>query len=163
MPIERDLDAGQEVWRIFRIIAESVDGFDTMSKVGPAVTVFGSARTSPDNPYFAQAVECGRLLAENHFAVITGGGPAIMEAANMGAYEAHGTSVGLNITLPVEQNPNRYQTHQLTYRYFFVRKVMFVKYAHALICFPGGFGTMDDFSSPSRSFRLSKARPFPSS
>ena len=161
MPLEHDSDMSQETWRLFRILSEFVEGFETMSRVGRAVTVFGSARTEPGNTYYEQAVQCGRLLAERDFAVITGGGGGIMEAANKGAYQAGGTSVGLNISLPVEQTPNRYQTHELTFRYFFARKVMFVKYAKGFIIFPGGFGTMDEFFESMTLIQTLKVAPFP--
>ncbi len=161
MASSEDLDLGKETWRIFRILAEFVDGFETMSEIGPAVTVFGSARTPEDDPYYTKAIECGRLLVENQFSVITGGGPGIMEAANKGAYEAKGTSVGLNISLPMEQDANLYQTHELTFRYFFVRKVMFVKYARGFIIFPGGFGTMDEFFESMTLMQTLKIDPFP--
>ncbi len=137
--------AGEETWRIFRIMAEFVEGVDDLSGIGPAVSVFGSARTAPDRPYYPQAVQLGRMLVENGYSVITGGGPGIMEAANKGAFEAGGTSVGLNICLPHEQEGNPYQTISIEFHYFFVRKVMFVRYADAFVCFPGGFGTMDEF------------------
>ncbi|MBK8913930.1 MAG: TIGR00730 family Rossman fold protein [Phycisphaerales bacterium] len=126
-------------------MSEFVEGFEMMSDVGAAVSVFGSARTPTDNPYYEQARELGARLAKAGFAVITGGGPGIMEAANRGAREAGGLSVGLNIALPKEQVPNPYQNRKLDFHYFFVRKVMFVKYAQAFVCFPGGFGTMDEF------------------
>ena len=161
MPLETDADMSQETWRLFRIISEFVEGFETMSQVGKAVTVFGSARTEPGTPYYKQAVECGRLLAEKDFAVITGGGPGIMAAANKGAYEAKGSSIGLNISLPMEQKPNPYQTHELTFRYFFARKVMFVKYAKGFIIFPGGFGTMDEFFESMTLIQTLKVAPFP--
>ncbi len=135
----------KETWRIFRILSEFVEGFEEMAPVGPAVSIFGSARTKPDDKYYQQAEEVARLLVEKKFAVVTGGGPGIMEAANKGAFEAGGQSIGLNISLPMEQEPNPYQNIELNFRYFFVRKVMFVKYAMAFICFPGGFGTMDEF------------------
>ncbi len=144
MSLKKDLDIGKDSWRLFRIMSEFVDGFEALHDIGPAVTIFGSARTEPGSALYLQAVECGRLLAQNGFAVITGGGPGVMEAVNRGAFEAKGKSVGLNITLPVEQKPNPYQTHELTFRYFFVRKVMFVKYASGFIYFPGGYGTMDE-------------------
>jgi uncharacterized protein (TIGR00730 family) len=134
-----------ETWRLFRILAEFVDGFEIMSRVGPAVSVFGSARTRPDDPYYHMATDLAGRLVKAGFAVITGGGPGIMEAANRGAAEAGGDSVGLNIALPQEQTPNRYQNISVDFHYFFVRKVMFVKYAEAFVCFPGGFGTMDEF------------------
>jgi hypothetical protein len=133
-----------ETWRIFRIMAEFVDGFDTMSRLGAAVSIYGSARTRPDAPAYRQAVELSARLSKAGFAIITGGGPGIMEAANKGAKEAGGISVGLNIVIPQEQKPNPYITHSLNFDYFFARKVMFVRYALALVCFPGGYGTMDE-------------------
>ncbi len=161
MTVDTEISLSRETWRLFRIISEFVDGFEAMSQIGPAVTVFGSARTAPDHPLFDQAVQCGRLLVENDFAVITGGGPGIMEAANKGASEAGGISVGLNISLPLEQKPNPYQTHSLTFRYFFVRKVNFVKYAKGFIIFPGGFGTMDEFFESMTLIQTLKVEPFP--
>ncbi|MCC6580343.1 MAG: TIGR00730 family Rossman fold protein [Phycisphaeraceae bacterium] len=154
-------DLSGEAWRMFRILAEFVEGFELLSDIGKAVTVFGSARTQPDNACYQQAVQCGRLLAENGFSVITGGGPGIMEAANKGAFEAGGQSIGLNIALPMEQKPNPYQTHEVTFRYFFARKVMFVKYANGFICFPGGFGTMDEFFESMTLIQTLKIEPFP--
>ncbi len=137
--------AAEETWRLFRIMAEFVDGIEVMSTVGPAVTVFGSARTPPEDVYYQQAFELSAKLSHEGFAVITGGGPGIMEAANRGAAEAGGKSVGLNIWLPMEQDANPYQNIAIEFNYFFVRKVMFLKYALAVVCFPGGFGTMDEF------------------
>ncbi len=134
-----------ESWRIFRIMAEFVEGFDVMSRVGPAVSIFGSARTRHDDRYYQLAHETAFKLAKQGVAIITGGGPGIMEAANRGASEAGGRSIGLNISLPMEQMPNAYQNISIDFHYFFARKVMFVKYASAFICFPGGFGTMDEF------------------
>lgn len=134
-----------ETWRIFRIMAEFVESFETMSSQGPLITVFGSARTKPDNIFYQEAEKMGRLLAENGYGVITGGGPGIMEAVNKGAFEAEGNSIGLNIALPSEQLPNNYQTESLFFRYFFIRKVCFLKYTLGVIVFPGGFGTMDEF------------------
>ena len=151
--------AAEETWRIFRIMAEFVEGIDVLSHVGPAVTIFGSARTPPDNPNYQQAVELAWKLARAKFAIITGGGPGIMEAANKGAAEGGGTSVGLNIALPHEQEPNLYQNVSLNFHYFFVRKVMFVKYAIALACFPGGFGTMDEFFECMTLLQTQKIRP----
>jgi uncharacterized protein (TIGR00730 family) len=148
-------------WRIFRIMAEFVEGFEVMANVGTAVSVFGSARTKPDDPYFRQAEETSRLLAKAGLAVITGGGPGIMEAGNKGAYEAGGTSIGLNITLPQEQEGNRYQTISLDFHYFYARKVMFVKYASAFICFPGGYGTLDEFFEVLTLVQTLKVEPFP--
>jgi len=157
----REAALSRETWRLFRILSEFVDGFEVMSEVGPAVTVFGSARTRADDPVYQQAVECGKQIVKRDMAVITGGGPGIMEAANKGAFEAGGKSVGLNIDLPMEQDPNRYQTHQLDFRYFFIRKVMFVKYACGFVCFPGGFGTMDEFFESITLIQTNKIEPFP--
>jgi len=134
----------EETWRVFRIMAEFVEGFDELAKIGPAVSIFGSARTPKDHPWYAKAEETAALLVKAGFSVITGGGGGIMEAANKGAAEAGGISVGLNIELPQEQKPNKFQNLSLNYRYFFARKVMFVKYAHGFIFFPGGYGTMDE-------------------
>ena len=142
-------------------MAEFVEGFETMTRVGPAVSVFGSARTPETDPYYQRAVECGAKLVEKDFAVITGGGPGIMEAANRGAAQAGGVSVGLNIALPHEQEPNPYQNVELDFRYFFVRKVMFVKYARGFIIFPGGFGTMDEFFESLTLIQTLKVVPFP--
>lgn len=161
MPVDKMEEMNRETWRLFRILAEFVDGFELMSDVGPAVTVFGSARTEPDNRYYQSAVQVGRELTEQGFAVITGGGPGIMEAANRGAFDAQGRSIGLNITLPMEQKPNPYQTHPLTFHYFFVRKVMFVKYARGFIIYPGGFGTMDEFFESLTLMQTLKIDPFP--
>lgn len=135
----------KESWRIFRIIAEFVEGFEAMGPVGRAVSIFGSARTKPDDPFYEQAEQTAKLLAKEGFAVITGGGPGIMEAGNKGAFDAGGTSIGLNISLPQEQEGNKYQSISLDFHYFYARKVMFVKYASAFVCFPGGFGTLDEF------------------
>jgi hypothetical protein len=135
----------QDPWRVFRIMAEFVDGFEMMARVPPGISVFGSARTTPDQPYYRKAMEVGRYIAESGFSVITGGGPGIMEGANKGAKEAGGESVGLNIILPFEQVANPYLTKVINFRYFFVRKVMFSKYAVGLIFFPGGYGTLDEF------------------
>ena len=151
----------EETWRMFRIIAEFVEGFEELNDLGKAVTVFGSARTKRDAGEYQLAVDCGRLLAERNFAVITGGGPGIMEAANRGARQANGVSVGLNIALPMEQAPNPYQSIELTFRYFFVRKVMFVKYASGFIIFPGGFGTMDEFFESMTLIQTLKVKRFP--
>jgi len=153
--------AAQETWRIFRIMAEFVEGFETMSRVSPAVSVFGSSRTGSDDPHYPLAEQLGRELVGHGFAVMTGGGPGIMEAANKGAYEAGGESVGLNIYLPTEQLANQYQTVSLDFRYFFCRKVMFVKYAVAFVCFPGGFGTMDEFFESMTLIQTEKTERFP--
>jgi uncharacterized protein (TIGR00730 family) len=135
----------EDPWRIFRIMAEFVESFEVMTHVGHGVTVFGSARTKPSDPYYKASVELGRELAKNKFAVITGGGPGIMEAANKGANLAKGKSVGLNIELPHEQKGNRYANVPIHFHYFFSRKVCFVKYSMAFIFMPGGFGTLDEF------------------
>jgi uncharacterized protein (TIGR00730 family) len=135
----------QDLWRMFRIMAEFTEGFEELASVGPAVSIFGSARTLPNHPHYKLAVKTAAKVAETGFAVITGGGGGIMEAANKGAADVGGTSIGLNIELPMEQAPNEYQDLSLHFRYFFVRKVMFLKYAHGFIVFPGGYGTMDEF------------------
>jgi uncharacterized protein (TIGR00730 family) len=135
----------EDPWRIFRIMAEFVDSFETLSQVGPGVTVFGSARTSPRNPYYKAAVELAKGLAKHNLAIITGGGPGIMEAANKGAALAKGRSVGLNIELPREQSGNRYANIPIHFHYFFSRKVCFVKYSLGFVFMPGGFGTLDEF------------------
>jgi uncharacterized protein (TIGR00730 family) len=135
----------EEPWRIFRIMAEFVEGFDELSNVGPAVSIFGSARTEPGTKYYELARETAKEVAKAGFAVITGGGGGIMEAANLGAQEVDGVSVGLNIDLPQEQEPNEHQNLTLHFRYFFCRKVMFLKYANGFVVMPGGFGTMDEF------------------
>ncbi len=151
----------QESWRVLRIMSEFVEAFETMVRLGPAVSVFGSARTPPTDRYYQLAYDLGARLAKKEFAVVTGGGPGIMEAANRGALESGGTSVGLNITLPIEQTPNRYQNVELDFRYFFIRKVMFVKYAKGFVIFPGGFGTMDEFFESLTLIQTLKAIPFP--
>jgi len=135
----------QDLWRIFRVMAEFTEGFEELSSIGPAVSIFGSARTKPDDKYYKLAQETAAELVRQGFSVITGGGGGIMEAANKGAAEAGGKSVGLNIDLPMEQTPNEYQNLSMHFRYFFCRKVMFLKYAHGFIAFPGGYGTMDEF------------------
>ncbi len=135
----------RDLWRIFRIMAEFTEGFEELASVGPAVSVFGSARTHPNHHFYKLAVETSEELVKAGFTVITGGGGGIMEAANKGAARAGGTSIGLNIELPMEQVPNSYQNLSLHFRYFFVRKVMFLKYANGFIAFPGGYGTMDEF------------------
>lgn len=131
-------------WAIFKIMSEFVEGYEKMSRIGPCVSVFGSARTRPENPFYVQAVETANLLVESGYGVITGGGPGIMEAGNKGAADAQGKSVGLNIVLPFEQSCNQYVNHPVDFDYFFVRKVMFVKYTQGFITFPGGFGTLDE-------------------
>ena len=142
MPINEELN--KETWRIFRIMAEFIEGFEELCYLGPAISIFGSARTSPDSPYYKMAEETAIEAVKAGFAVITGGGGGIMEAANKGAFEAGGKSAGLNIELPMEQKPNDYQTLELHFKYFFARKTMFTKYARGFIILPGGFGTLDE-------------------
>lgn len=156
-----DFNNGMDSWRIFRIMAEFVEGFEVMAPLGKAVSIFGSARTRPDDKYYLAAEETARLLAKAGFAIITGGGPGIMEAGNKGAYEAGGESVGLNITLPQEQEGNRYQTISLDFHYFYARKVMFTKYASAYVCFPGGYGTLDELFETLTLIQTLKIEPIP--
>lgn len=149
-------------WRLFRIMAEFVDGFDTLTNAQkPGVTIFGSARTRPDDPYYEMTRQIAGDLAGAGYAVITGGGPGIMEAANKGAAEADGVSVGLNINLPFEQAPNPYANVSLDFKYFFVRKVMFIKYAMAFICMPGGLGTLDELFESLTLIQTMRIKPFP--
>ena len=133
-------------WAIFKIMSEFVEGYERMAKIGPCISIFGSARTKPDNPYYELGIEVAEKFALLGYGIITGGGPGIMEAANKGAQKGHGKSVGLNIDLPFEQNHNPYidQEHNLEFDYFFVRKVIFVKYAQGFVILPGGLGTLDE-------------------
>jgi uncharacterized protein (TIGR00730 family) len=135
----------QDLWRIFKIMSEFVEGFEELGNIGPAVTIFGSARAKPTEKYYELAEDTAAEIAKAGFAVITGGGGGIMEAANKGAAKVGGKSIGLNIELPYEQVPNEYQNMTLNFKYFFTRKVMFLKYAHGFIVLPGGYGTMDEF------------------
>lgn len=151
----------EESWRIFRIMAEFVDAIETLSKIRNAVSIFGSARVKPEDAYYKKTEELARLLVQGGFAVITGGGPGIMEAANKGATEAGGQSVGMNIRLPFEQKPNPYANLQIDYKYFFIRKVMFVKYALAYIILPGGYGTMDELFEALTLIQTKRIRSFP--
>lgn len=153
--------SSQESWRVFRIMAEFVEGFEELAQVGKAVTIFGSARMPSDDPYYEKARETTRLLAEAGYAIITGAGPGIMEAANRGAQDGSGLSIGLNIEIPTEQKANPYVEKLLSFRYFFCRKVMFVKYAHAFIIFPGGFGTVDEFFESITLIQTQRASRFP--
>ncbi len=152
---------GKDAWRIFRIMGEFVEGFEEMSEIGTAVSIFGSARVQPDDPVYQSCVETARLLGEAGFAIITGGGPGIMEAANRGAKLAGATSVGCNIELPFEQSDNGYLDVSIDFRYFFVRKTMFVKYAEAFVIFPGGYGTMDELFEALTLIQTNKVRDFP--
>jgi uncharacterized protein (TIGR00730 family) len=150
-------------WQIFKIMSEFVQGFETMSKIGPCVSVFGSARTKPDNKYYKQAEEIGYLLTQSGYGVISGGGPGIMEAANKGASRGEGKSVGLNIELPFEQSSNPYIDNDklINFDYFFVRKVMFVKYAQGFIVLPGGVGTLDELFEAITLIQTQKIGKFP--
>jgi len=153
--------SSSESWRMFHIMAEFVEGFEALGKYHPSVSIFGSTRVKPEDEVYQKAEQIGRLLAENGFGVITGGGPGVMEAANKGAASAGGNSIGLNIELPLEQKPNPYANITLHFRYFFVRKVMFVKYAVAYIILPGGFGTMDELFESVTLIQTHKIKPFP--
>ncbi len=148
-------------WRVFRIMGEFVHGIDTLAHIGPAVCLFGSARTKSDDPDYLAAVELGRMLSEAGLAVITGGGPGIMEAANKGAAQGPSESVGCNIELPHEQGSNRYVQISINFRYFFVRKTMFMKYAEGFVIFPGGYGTMDELFEALTLIQTGKVRNFP--
>src|SRR5918998_1020382 len=150
-----------DTWRVFRIMGEFVEGFAELASVTRGVSLFGSARTPADTPMYEAARETAALLAREGFAVITGGGPGIMEAANRGALDAGGISIGCNIELPFEQRPNPYQTRSITFDYFFVRKTMFVKYSTAFIIFPGGFGTLDELFEALTLIQTRKIRNFP--
>ena len=156
-----DLDLMEDPWRVFRIMAEFVDGFDQMSKIGPAVSIFGSARIKPNSPYYAAAERTAHLLVKAGYAIITGGGPGIKEAANKGAETAVGKSIGLNIDLPFEQKPNPHINHLINFHYFFCRKVCFVKYAKAFVMFPGGYGTLDELSESITLIQTQRMEPFP--
>ncbi len=153
--------AKEESWRMFRIIGELVEGFDSLSGVEPAVSIYGSARIRPDDELYKQTEEIAQRLGEMGFSIVTGGGPGVMEAANRGALKAGAASVGLNIQLPEEQAPNVYTTKSLTFRHFFVRKVMLVKCATAFIMMPGGLGTLDELTEILTLMQTHKIRPFP--
>ncbi len=151
----------KDSWRMFRFLAEFVEGFEVMPEVSPAVTIFGSSRSKPQSTAYKTTLEVARLLVENGFSVISGGGPGVMEAANKGAAEAGGKSVGLHIELPNEQKPNEYANIRLGFKYFFIRKVMFVKYAVAYIIMPGGFGTLDELFEALTLIQTKRIRYFP--
>lgn len=155
-----DLKA-EESWRLFRIMAEFVEAVEVLSRIGPAVTIFGSARVKPDDPVYKKTIQLAAALAGEGYAIISGGGGGVMEAANKGAAEAGGVSVGLNIELPHEQVPNAYSNIKLQFRYFFVRKVMLVKYARAFVIMPGGFGTLDELFEALTLIQTKRLRPFP--
>ncbi|MCM0755844.1 TIGR00730 family Rossman fold protein [Desulfovibrio aminophilus] len=150
-----------ESWRMFKIMSEIVDGFESLSEIGPAVSVFGSARVAPDTALYRQTETLARLLAEAGFSVITGGGPGLMEAANKGCYNAGGESIGLHIHLPLEQKYNQYLNVRCDFRYFFIRKLIFVKYALAYIALPGGYGTLDELSEALVLIQTKRIKPFP--
>jgi uncharacterized protein (TIGR00730 family) len=150
-----------DTWRVFRIMGEFVEGFDELASITRGVSIFGSARTRTDDPQYLAAQETAQLLVRAGFAVITGGGPGIMEAANRGALEAGGLSIGCNIELPFEQKPNPYLTRYLKFKYFFVRKTMFVKYSNAFIIFPGGYGTLDELFESLTLIQTRKIKNFP--
>ncbi|MCB9855830.1 MAG: TIGR00730 family Rossman fold protein [Phycisphaerales bacterium] len=154
-------DPSQETWRLFRIMAEFVDGFEVMSRVGQAISIFGSARAKPETAHYQNAEKLAAKLVDCGFGIITGGGPGIMEAANKGAAAANGTSVGLNIALPHEQDSNPFQNISLEFHYFFVRKVMFVKYCVGMVCFPGGYGTLDEFFESMTLIQTGKSPTYP--
>jgi len=151
----------KDTWRIFRIMAEFVEGFETLARIPPAVAMFGSARALPGADAYERAYAIAHLLGRSGYSIITGGGPGVMEAANKGAAEAGAASVGLNIELPLEQKPNIYANKMLDFRYFFVRKVMFVKYSIAFVILPGGFGTLDELFEAVTLIQTQKIKPFP--
>ncbi len=157
------LTTQQDIWRVFRVMTEFVEGFDTFSKLAPCVTMFGSARLKPGSAHYELARQTAKELVKVGYGVISGGGPGIMEAANKGAKEAGGASVGINIDLPFEQKANDYIDHDklLSFRHFFVRKVMFVKYAQGVVVLPGGFGTLDEFFEVVTLVQTKKTKPFP--
>jgi len=150
-----------DTWRVFRIMAEFIEGFEILSRVGKAVSIFGSSRVKPDDRYYKMAEELAEILVKEGYAIISGGGPGIMEAANKGAFKAGGESIGLNIEIPREQKPNKFVKTLLNFRYFFCRKVMFVKYASAYVVFPGGYGTMDEFFEALTLIQTKRIKSFP--
>jgi uncharacterized protein (TIGR00730 family) len=159
--ITRDDFTHEDPWRVFRIMSEFVEGFEVLSQVGKAISIFGSSRLKANTKYYKLAEETAYLLAKEGYAIITGSGPGIMEAANKGAKRAGGRSIGLNIQIPMEQKPNRYVDTVLDFSYFFVRKVMFVKYAKAFVIMPGGYGTLDEFSEAINLIQTERIPKFP--
>jgi uncharacterized protein (TIGR00730 family) len=156
-------ESNQDLWSIFKIMGEFVDGYDKLLRIGPCISVFGSARLKPESKYYEMAVKTAEMITENGFGVITGGGPGIMEAGNRGAHNRGGKSVGLGIELPFEQGTNDYvhPKYEINFKYFFVRKVMFVKYAQAFIVFPGGFGTLDELFETLTLIQTNKIKRIP--
>ncbi len=152
---------GKDSWRVFRIMSEFVEGFEGLSKIKNAVSFFGSKRIKENHPYYQLAYQTAKLLAKKGYSIITGAGPGIMEAANRGAYDAGGVSVGLNILIPEQQIPNPYVNYLLEFRYFFVRKVMFAKYSRAFVVFPGGYGTLDELFETLALIQTHRINPFP--
>lgn len=159
--IENDKHTDSDLWSVFRIMSEFVDGFDTLRHLHPAVSIFGSAALKEDSKYYQMSRDIARMLSDEGFSIITGGGPSIMEAANRGGFEGKSESVGLNIEIPTEQKPNKYQDISLHFRYFFARKVMFVKYASAFVIMPGGFGTLDELFEALTLIQTKKVLHFP--
>ncbi len=160
-PIHMQKLLNKESWKIFQIMAEFVEGFEQLATISPSVSIFGSARTKPNHPYYKLTEEVAFKLSESGFSVVSGGGPGIMEAANKGAYRGKSKSIGLNIILPREQKSNEYQDTSLDFRHFFSRKVMFVKYASAYVVMPGGFGTLDELAEILTLMQTGKCRRFP--
>ena len=152
---------GDESWRMFRIISEFTEGFEKLSDIKFAISIFGSARIKPDSPFYQATQSIAELLASHGYSIISGGGPGVMEAANKGAFMKNAPSIGLNIQLPSEQHPNEYQNVALEFRYFFARKVMFVKYSIGYVCLPGGFGTLDEFFEALTLMQTHKVHPMP--
>jgi hypothetical protein len=151
----------QESWRLFKIMAEIVDGFETLSDIGPAVSMFGSARVKPEHPLYKQTELLSKMLSQAGFSVITGGGPGLMEAGNKGAFENGGESIGLHIHLPMEQHNNTFMNVKSEFRYFFIRKLMFIKYAMAYVALPGGYGTLDELAEALVLIQTHRIKPFP--
>jgi len=151
----------QESWRLFKIMSEIVDGFENLSEIGPAVSMFGSARVKPEEPLYEKTVEISKKLSQAGYSVITGGGPGLMEAGNKGAFENGGESIGLHIHLPMEQHNNPYLHIRSDFRYFFIRKLMFIKYAMAYVALPGGYGTLDELAEALVLIQTHRIKPFP--